>query len=117
MCGLCAALNASRNWTDAAGQAAFAEYERPVSAREERERRVTILNHVLGFYGARVEDWGGSSYVLTGPCGKNANVYNLSGLWNALDELCGSPSIVDPLDPGLIERLTLIPPAQGHHVS
>jgi hypothetical protein len=117
MCGLCAALNASRNWTDAAGQAAFAENERPVSAREERERRVTILNHVLGFYGARVEDWGGSSYVLTGPCGKNANVYNLSGLWNALDELCGSASSADPLDPGLIERLTLIPRAQEHYVS
>ena len=103
MCGLCAALNASRHWTDAAGQSAFSENGRPMTARQERESRATIINHILGFYGLNVADWGGSSYLLTAPSGKNANVYNLSGLWHAVDDLC--PAAVDPLDAELLDYL------------
>lgn len=104
MCGLCAALNASRNWTDASGQSAFTQNGRPIAARDEREKRVRIINSVLSHYGLQVADWGGSSYVITTLSGKNANVYNLGGIWDAADGLVAE-KVIDPLDPVLLARL------------
>ncbi len=65
LCSLCAALGASRNWTDAAGQAAFSRMGNPVTLREERGRRVALLNAVLQQYGLSIADWGGNSYVMS----------------------------------------------------
>jgi hypothetical protein len=103
MCSLCAALGGSRNWTDAAGQAAFAKTGRNVTLRDERSRRVALLNAVLVRYKLTISDWGGNSYVLSDAAGRTANMYTLGGIWSDADRLASEPC--DPLDPDLIANL------------
>ena len=103
MCSLCAALGGSRYWTDAAGQAAFEKSGRKISLGAERGRRVALLNQILESHGLKISDWGGNSYVLEDQRGRTENMYNLAGIWAAVDRLAERPC--DPLDPALIERL------------
>lgn len=103
MCGLCAALNASNGWNDVAGKSEFAVNGRPMTRREERDFLVGIVNRTLAHYGISVNDWGGSSYVVTNRDGKSANVFNLSGVWNAADAVAALPT--DPLDENLLNSL------------
>ncbi len=105
MCSLCAALGGSRYWTDEAGHASFVKTGKGLSLREERGRRVALLNAVLAHYGMTIADWGGNSYVLAETAGRSANVYTLNGIWTEADNL--SDNVCDPLDPGLIEHLEI----------
>src|SRR5690606_33521582 len=75
MCGLCAALNAGRAWTDAAGRPQFSKAGSPIRASDERDRLVRLANGVLQHYGLTVSDWGGSSYMVANTAGRNENVY------------------------------------------
>jgi hypothetical protein len=104
MCGLCAAYNANRGWTDLAGRAGFSQGDCLVNTRDERERIIALLGHIMDFYGLKAIDWGGSSYLVSTVAGKNENVYNLSGIWHAADRLLGE-AVLDPLEAELIERL------------
>jgi hypothetical protein len=74
-----------------------------MTLRRERENRVAFLNRLLGFYGISIKDWGGNSYVLQDRDGHRQNVYNLTGIWAAVDALNGGGS--DPLDSALLEHL------------
>ena len=103
MCSLCAALGGSRYWTDEAGHAAFVRTGRGLSLREERGRRVALLNAVFARYDLTISDWGGNSYVLSNLSGRAANMYTLGGIWAEADALSSEPC--DPLDQGLIKRL------------
>lgn len=111
MCSLCAALGGSRSWTDAAGKAVFAQGGRAITTRDERGRRVALLNSVLGYYGLQVSDWGGNSYVMTNAAGQSANMYSLGGIWADADRLASQPC--DPLDEELIARLDTLGTAGG----
>lgn len=111
MCSLCAALGGSRYWTDAAGRAAFARGGRPVTLRQERSRRVALLNAVLAGAGLSVADWGGNSYVVKNAAGRSANVYSLTAIWNEADALAEAPA--DPLDPVLVAALAGLPGRTG----
>lgn len=104
MCGLCGALGSHQYWTDAAGSADFQRNGMTITRRDERERRLRLINRVLGSRGLVVRDWGGNSYVLEGPRGKVDNVYNLAGIWAAIDAHSGGAPI-DPLDPHLLNEL------------
>lgn len=104
MCGLCGALGSNQYWTDAAGSAEFQRNGIAVTRRDEREARVTLINRVLRLKGLQVRDWGGNSYVLEGPRGKLDNVYNLAGIWSAVDLYTGDVPI-DPLDADLLDAL------------
>jgi len=103
VCSLCAALGASRNWADAAGHAAFQRHGGKVTLRQEREGRVALLNLLLAPCGLRIRDWGGNSYVLQNRDGRRENVYNLNGIWAAVDVL--SPGGCDPLDSRFLDSL------------
>jgi hypothetical protein len=103
VCGLCAALGASRNWTDAAGHDAFRRHGGKVTVRQEREARVALLNLLLAPSGLHIRDWGGNSYMLESRDGRRENVYNLNGIWAAVDALI--PGGCDPLDPRLLDTL------------
>ncbi|WP_157135427.1 hypothetical protein [Hyphomicrobium sp. MC1] len=81
-----------------------------MTVREERSRRVALVNAVLGRYGLAIADWGGNSYVLSNAAGHSANMYTLSGIWADADRLSDLPC--DPLDPELIARLNALE-AQG----
>src|SRR5690554_6316496 len=56
MCGLCAALNAGRDWTNAAGREQFKNDGRPISVSQERTQLVRLINGVLQHYGLTVND-------------------------------------------------------------
>jgi len=104
MCGLCAALNAGRAWTDAAGRPQFSRAGSPIRASDERDRLVRLANGVLQHYGLTVSDWGGGSYMVANPAGQNENVYALAGIWESVDALLNGQT-ADPLDEALIESL------------
>jgi hypothetical protein len=104
MCGLCGALGSNQYWTDAAGSSDFQRNGAAITRREERERRVMLINQVLHTRGLALRDWGGNSYLLEGSRGNLQNVYNLAGIWSAVDEHTSGPQI-DPLDADFLDQL------------
>jgi hypothetical protein len=104
MCSLCAAFGGSRFWTDAAGHDGFRHNGGKVTLRSEREKRVALLNRLLGAYGINIKDWGGNSYVLQDQKGQRLNVYNLAGIWAAVDTMTGNGC--DPLGQEFLEHLS-----------
>ena len=97
MCGLCGMLG-GEHWTEeAAGAGASAP------RRAERLRRVGFANTVLVHYGLRLDDWQGSSYVLSSRTGRSEIVATLMDAWQAAERMLGRGC--DPLEPALIERL------------
>jgi len=78
------------------------DYQR--DRRRDRARRVVLTNEVLHHYGLRVEDWGGSKYVIRDRKGRSELVQDLGSLWPVAAKLAGRPP--DPLDPALCEALS-----------
>ncbi len=103
MCGLCGMLGGAEDWSGAAIGSEGA------TRRAARQRRVRLANQVLAHFGLRLDDWQGSAFLLTGRTGKAEMVDNLPAVWRAGARICGRP--LDPLDPGLIERLEAHPPS------
>ncbi|MGE3711882.1 MAG: hypothetical protein AB7G35_19735 [Hyphomicrobiaceae bacterium] len=88
---------------DAAGRPEFERAGHKVTLRAERASRVRLLNRILAVSSLSVRDWGGNSYVLSNASGKTRNIYGLSALWSAADEIGGSTC--DPLDPIFVTTL------------
>jgi hypothetical protein len=103
MCGLCGTLGGAEDWSSTAvgGEG--------VTRRAARQRRVRLANQVLTHFGLSLHDWQGSAFLLTGRTGKTEMADNLLSVWQAGAKICGRP--LDPLDPGLIERLEALPPS------
>jgi hypothetical protein len=78
------------------------DYER--DRRRDRAHRVALTNEVLRHYGLRVEDWGGSKYVIRDRKGRSELVQDLGSLWPAAAKLVGRS--LDPLEPALQETLS-----------
>jgi len=114
MCGLCAALNAGRAWTDTAGRPQFSNAGRPIRTSDERDRLVRLVNGVLQYYGLTVSDWGGSSYMVANSAGQNENVYALTGIWESVDKLLAGQK-ADPLDESLIKILEQLASPRTEH--
>jgi hypothetical protein len=99
MCVLCGQdFVAQVHWTD-----------RHVEDRA-RASGTALTNEVLRHYGLRVEDWGGSKYVLRDHKGRTELVQHLGALWPAAAKLAGRTP--DPLDPDLFKALS---GAHRHH--
>jgi hypothetical protein len=58
---------------------------------------------VLGFYGLRLDDWGGRVWVLRDPKGRSSVVADLGSLWIEAEKLAGRK--LDPLDTELVAAL------------
>jgi hypothetical protein len=98
MCGLCGTLGREEHWTT--------DSQTPsdtASRRRERYRRIAQANRILGLGRLRLEDFQGASYVLSSATGRQEMVPDLGALWRLADGLSGTR--LDPLDPGLLERL------------
>ncbi len=107
MCGLCGMLGADTHWSDAASTPqAFAG--RNMNRRQERTRRIGLMNEVLRHYGITAKDWMATSYVLSTQTGKSVVVDHLGMLWASADVLAGKPC--DPLDADLMTALEGDPP-------
>lgn len=102
MCGLCGMLGADTHWSDASGTPqAFGGRE--MTRRQERARRVALINDVLKHCGVTAKDWMSTSYVLSTRTGKSEVVDHLGMLWATADGLSGRAC--DPLDPDLMGAL------------
>ena len=71
--------------------------------RRDRAHRVVLANEVLCHYGLKLDDWGGSKYILRDRKGRSGIVQDLGSLWPAAEKLAGRAP--DPLEPALIEKL------------
>jgi hypothetical protein len=104
VCALCGSLGGDEHWTDAVARAGvFTRNEDPARRRHERARRVEVANRVLKFYGLKLSDWQGASFLLATFTGKSEIVGDLGHLWAAAERLTGR--CCDPLDPELLARL------------
>ena len=103
MCGLCGLFGVAVHWTDvaAAPEAFKSVKEQPL--RQERFARINLANRILKYYGLKLSDVAGRSYLLTSATGKQAIIPDLMAMWTEAEKLLGRPC--DPLDPGLIKRL------------
>jgi hypothetical protein len=90
MCVLCNVL-LNEHWAEQEG------------GRRGRVLRVRLLNRVLGFYGLRLDDWGGRVWVLRDPKGRSSVVADLGSLWIEAEKLAGRK--LDPLDTELVAAL------------
>jgi hypothetical protein len=71
--------------------------------RRDRAHRVALTNEILRHYGLKLDDWGGSKYVLRDRKGRSELVQDLGSLWPAAERLAGRT--LDPLEPVLVETL------------
>jgi hypothetical protein len=111
MCVLCGQDFVARaHWTDrhledraraAAPGSDPIEYQR--DRRRERAHRVALTREVLRHFGLKLDDWGGSKYVLRDGKGRSEIVQDLGSLWPAAERLAGRS--LDPLEPALREAL------------
>ena len=98
MCALCGAFGGEDHWstrmeTFASGQ----------TRRAERLIRVRAANAVLRVFAMRLDDWQGTSFVLSGATGRREIVDSLPQVWDMAGRMLGRP--IDPLDPALIARI------------
>jgi hypothetical protein len=71
--------------------------------RRDRAHRVVLTNEILCHYGLKLDDWGGSKYVIRDRKGRSEIVQDLGSLWPAAERLAGRA--LDPLDPTLRQVL------------
>jgi hypothetical protein len=101
MCGLCGLFGSADHWTAAAASPQIFGDAR--TRRAERAERVRMTNAVLGSFALRLDDWQGSTFILTSATGARAMAETLPDVWKAAATMLGRP--IDPLDPALLSRL------------
>ena len=70
----------------------------------DRGHRTALANQILSHYGLKVEDWGGSKYIVRDRKGRTELVQHLGDLWPAAAKLAGG--MPDPLDPDLLGAIS-----------
>ena len=104
MCSLCGILGADDHWSSPiARPGVYAPNDDPRTRRRAAAERRRIVNLVLATRHMRLDDWQGSSYVLSTATGQVKVFAALSHLWPEAEALAGVP--FDPLDPVLLARL------------
>jgi hypothetical protein len=106
MCGLCGLFGSADDWM--AASASPQVFGATRTRRAERAERVRLTNAVLGCFALRLDDWQGSTFVLSSPTGWREMTETLPDVWKAASSMLGRP--IDPLDPALLARLARSPP-------
>lgn len=101
MCGLCGTLGGAEHWTSAATRGEVFGDGR--TRRAERLHRAAVASRILGAYGLRLDDWQGTSFIVSSATGKRAMADALPKVWEEARQMLGRP--IDPLDPALLARL------------
>jgi len=92
MCGLCGLLGTEGDWSDSIGST--------LPVRQQRLLRIAQANRILSFFGLRLEEFQGASYVLASPTGRREMVSDIGQLWRIAETLAGRR--IDPLDSELL---------------
>lgn len=105
MCVLCGQLMTELHWSERRFDAsATGGLGAELGRRQDRFQRTRMVNQVLSGYGLEFrDDWSATSYVLANRKGAAELVQSLGQLWPAAERMAGRP--LDPLDPGLLNRL------------
>ena len=101
MCGLCGLFGSADHWTAASASPQIFGDAR--TRRAERAERVRMANAVLASFALRLDDWQGSTFILTSATGRREMAETLPDVWKAASAMLGRP--IDPLDPALLSRL------------
>jgi len=97
MCEVCAIFGAGEHWSDFARSRnerfPFAEIQ---NYREDRKKRIAVLNQLLAPLSLSCEDWDGEALNLVDRQGRSRLAATLTDVWPAIKLLSGKT--IDPLD-------------------
>lgn len=96
MCGLCGLIAEQRDWSDSV---AF-----NVPKRQERYRKIMIINTIVKYYRVSVSDFQGLNYLLQNQTGKASVVNGLNHLWEEIEAM--THQSIDVLDERFLNDLT-----------
>lgn len=96
MCGLCGVIAEQRDWSDG--------ISKDIPKRQERYRKIKIINQILKYYGVNVSDFQGVNYLLQNKTGKMAVVNGLSALWSEVHLMINRD--IDVLDDQFLDNLS-----------
>jgi hypothetical protein len=96
MCEVCAIFGAGEHWSDF-GRVRNERFpfEDIRHYRQERRRRIALINDLLEPLGATCEDWDGEILAVFDRHGRSRLAPTLSDLWSAAEALTGER--IDPL--------------------
>ncbi|MCZ6636641.1 MAG: hypothetical protein O7C66_00420 [Alphaproteobacteria bacterium] len=101
MCEVCAIFGIGDHWTDAAATSNPAYPAHDIQRfRAARQRRLNLINELIGQFGVTCADWDGESIVLTDEKGRMVVVPDLAQLWPNLEKIMGVR--LDPLAPEVL---------------
>jgi hypothetical protein len=96
MCEVCAVFGLGAHWSDAKVRADLRLPARHIASyRDERKRRIALINALIVDTGVSVSDWDGESFWVARADGSGERVANLAGVWLVVEHLAGRT--VDPL--------------------
>ncbi|UJX44105.1 hypothetical protein [Xanthobacter sp. YC-JY1] len=113
MCEVCAIFGAGEHWSDFARQRDERfPFEDILHYREERRRRVAMLNALVQPLGLICEDWDGEALALTDARGRTKIAPTLGDVWPVAESLSGRS--IDPLTEDFIAPVAIAEtPAHG----
>ncbi|MCR5857207.1 hypothetical protein [Mesorhizobium sp. J428] len=103
MCEVCAIFGAGEHWSDFGRQRNERfPFEDIQHYRDERRRRIDILNDLLVPLVLRVSDWDGETLALEDAKGRLKLAPSLGDVWQQIEALSGT--VVDPLADAFYRR-------------
>lgn len=98
MCEVCAIFGAGEHWSDF-GRVRDERFpfDDIQHYRDERRRRIGLLNLILADVDVVCEDWDGEALMLFDRSGRSRLAHTLNDVWPAAEYLSGKT--IDPLDP------------------
>lgn len=98
MCEVCAIFGAGEHWSDFGRlRNERFPFEDIQHYRDERKRRIRLINMLLAATEVTCEDWDGEALMLFDKAGRSKLAPTLNDVWPAAEALSGR--VIDPLDP------------------
>ncbi|WP_245475688.1 hypothetical protein [Bradyrhizobium sp. Leo170] len=98
MCEVCAIFGAGEHWSDFGRlRDERFPFDDIQHYRDERKRRIELLNIILAPLEASCEDWDGEALMVFDRVGRSRIAPTLNDVWPATEALSGRR--IDPLDP------------------
>ncbi len=95
MCGLCGLIAEQLDWGD--------RIKTGLPRRQERYRKIKIINQLLQFHRIKVSDFQGVNYVIQSATGQSAVTNGLNQLWREMEGI--SSRGIDVLDEDYLNYL------------
>ena len=95
MCSLCGSLINYQHWS--------VRVKDGPSRKAERRIQIQFINHILKYYGARIQRLGNYGFLLTESNRSSKLIEDLAKLWLEVEKITDVKC--DPLDPKLIDMM------------